>query len=95
VRAKFGGILENSDNMGPLGFLPTSWFGDLKKGGTKGAQRICTYYAYFYVHNPVNGLEYVRWAYLNMSVGRILICPLDSGFVRWAPFMLLFFSWGP
>ena len=51
-------------------------FGDLKKGGTKGAQRICTYYAYFYVHYPVNGLEYVRWAYLNMSVGRILICPL-------------------
>ena len=25
VRAKFVGILENSDNMGPLGFLPTSW----------------------------------------------------------------------
>ena len=85
VRAKFGGILENSDNMGPLGFLPTSWFGDLKKGGTKGAQRICTYYAYFYVHNPVNGLEYVRWAYLNMSVG-LRICPLGSFY---APFFFL------
>ena len=69
-------------------------FGDLKKGGTKGAQRICTYYAYFYVHYPVNGLEYVRWAYLNMSVG-LRICPLDSGFVRWAPFMLLFFLGDP
>ena len=32
---------------------------------------------------------------LNMSVGRILICPLDSGFVRWAPFMLLFFLGDP
>jgi hypothetical protein len=69
-------------------------FGDLKKGGTKGAQRICTHCAYVYVHNPVNGLGYVRWAYLKLSVG-LRICPLDSRFVRWAPFMLLFFSRGP
>ena len=30
-------------------------FGDLKKGGTKGAQRICTYYTYFCGDIPVNG----------------------------------------
>ena len=40
-----------------------------KKGGTKGAQRICAYYTQFYVDIPVNGQQYVRWEYLSLSVG--------------------------
>jgi len=67
-------------------------FRDLKKGATKGAQRICTYCTYFYKNIPVNGLGYVRWADIKLSVGLLIcplgyrICPLGSFY---APFFFL------
>ena len=57
---------------------------DPKKGETKGAQRICTYFMYFSGGIPVNGQQYVRWTSLNLSVGLLelsvglSLCPLGS-----------------
>jgi hypothetical protein len=65
---------------------------DPKKGETKGAQRICTYFTYFSGGIPVNGQQDVRWTSLNLSVGLLELsvglsfCPLGSFY---APF---FFS---
>ena len=66
-------------------------FRDLKKGATKGAQRICTYCTYFYENIPVNGLGYVRWADLKLSVG-LLIFPLEYGICPLGSFNAPFFS---